>query len=41
MATPVFDFSQIVNLLMQLLPLILVLAILPLVIRLFTGVFKE
>ncbi|MEM4815834.1 MAG: hypothetical protein QXR23_08870 [Ignisphaera sp.] len=41
MATPIFDFSQIVNLLMQLLPLILVLAILPLVIRLFTGVFRE
>lgn len=41
MATPIFDFSQIVNLLMQLMPLILVLAILPLIIRLFTGIFRE
>ncbi len=40
MASP-FDLSQIVNLLMQLLPFVIILAILPLVIRLVTGLFKE
>jgi hypothetical protein len=40
MATP-FDLSQIVNLLMQLLPFVIILAILPMVIRLVTGLFKE
>jgi hypothetical protein len=40
MASP-FDFSAIVNMIMQLLPVVIVLAILPLFIRLFTGLFKE
>jgi len=40
MATP-FDLSALVNLLMQLLPFIIILAILPVVIRLVTGLFKE
>jgi hypothetical protein len=40
MASP-FDLSQIVNLLMQLLPFVIILAILPMVIRLVTGLFKE
>jgi hypothetical protein len=40
MASP-FDFSAIVNMMMQLLPVVIVLAILPLFIRLFTGLFKE
>lgn len=41
MATPVFDLSQILNLLTQLLPFIIILAILPMLIKLFTGIFKE
>jgi hypothetical protein len=40
MASP-FDLSGIVNMLMQLLPFVIILAILPLVIRLVTGIFKE
>jgi hypothetical protein len=40
MASP-FDLSSIVNMIMQLLPVIIILAILPLFIRLFTGLFKE
>jgi hypothetical protein len=40
MATP-FDISQVLNLLVQLLPFVIVLAILPLVIRLVTGLLKE
>jgi hypothetical protein len=40
MATP-FDLSSILGLLMQLLPFIVILAILPMVIRLVTGLFKE
>jgi hypothetical protein len=40
MATP-FDLSALVNLLMQLLPFVIILAILPVVIRLVTGLFKE
>lgn len=40
MATPL-DLSAIINMLMQLLPFIVILAILPLVIRLVTGLFKE
>jgi hypothetical protein len=40
MATP-YDLSAIVNMIMQLLPVIIILAILPLFIRLFTGLFKE
>jgi hypothetical protein len=40
MATP-FDLSQIVNLLMQLLPFVIILSILPMVIRLVTGLFRE
>jgi hypothetical protein len=40
MASP-FDFSAIVNMIMQLLPVVIVLAVLPLFIRLFTGLFKE
>jgi hypothetical protein len=40
MASP-FDLSSIVNMIMQLLPVIIILAILPLFIRLFTGLFRE
>jgi hypothetical protein len=40
MATP-FDLSQIINLLSQLLPFVIILAILPMVIRLVTGLFKD
>jgi hypothetical protein len=40
MATP-FDLSQVLNLLVQLLPFIIVLSILPMVIKLVTGIFKE
>jgi hypothetical protein len=40
MATP-FDLSVLVNMLVQLLPFIVILSILPLVIRLVTGLFKE
>jgi capsular polysaccharide biosynthesis protein len=40
MASPI-DLSSIVNMIMQLLPLVIILAILPLFIRLFTGFFKE
>jgi len=40
MASPL-DLSSIINMLMQLLPFIVILAILPLVIRLVTGLFKE
>ena len=40
MATP-FDLSQLVNMIMQLLPFIVILAILPLIIRMFTGAFKD
>ena len=40
MATPL-DLSQIINLLSQLLPFVIILAILPMVIRLVTGLFKE
>jgi len=39
-ATPL-DLGAIVNMIMQLLPVIIILAILPLFIRLFTGLFKE
>jgi hypothetical protein len=40
MATP-FDISQVLNLLVQLLPFVIVLAILPMVIRLVTSFLKE
>lgn len=40
MATP-FDLSALVNMLTQLLPFIIIIAILPMVIKLFTGLFKE
>jgi len=40
MATP-FDISALVNMLAQLLPFIIILAILPMIIKLFTGLFKE
>jgi len=40
MATP-FDLSVLVNMLMQLLPFIVILAILPMIIRLVTRLFKE
>jgi len=36
-----FDLSALVNMLTQLLPFIIILAILPMVIRLITGLFKE
>jgi hypothetical protein len=39
-ATP-FDLSQIMNMIMQLLPFIVILAILPLIIRMFTGAFRD
>lgn len=34
---PAFDFSSLVNLIMQLLPVFIILAILPMFIKLFTG----
>jgi len=40
MTTP-FDLSALVNMLTQLLPFIIIIAILPMVIKLFTGLFKE
>jgi hypothetical protein len=40
MATP-FDLSVLVNMLMQLLPFIVILSILPVIIRLVTKIFKE
>jgi len=40
MATP-FDISALVNMLTQLLPFIIIIAILPMIIKLFTGLFKE
>jgi len=40
MASP-FDLSQVFNLLMQLLPFAIILAILPMVLKLVTGIFKE
>jgi len=40
MASP-FDLSQVFNLLMQLLPFAIILAILPMIIKLMTGLFKE
>jgi hypothetical protein len=40
MASP-FDLSQVFNLLMQLLPFAIILAILPMIIKLVTGLFKE
>jgi hypothetical protein len=39
-ATP-FDLSMLVNMLMQLLPFIVILAILPVILRLVTKVFRE
>ena len=39
MSTPI-DLSSIVNMIVQLLPVIIILAILPLLIRLFGGFFK-
>jgi len=43
MATPI-DFSQLFNqligLLMQLLPFVIILSILPMILRLVTGAFK-
>jgi len=36
-----FDLSALVNMLTQLLPFIIILAILPMVIKLVTGLFKE
>jgi len=40
MTTP-FDISGLVNMLTQLLPFIIILAILPMIIKLVTGLFKE
>ena len=40
MATP-FDPTMLINMLMQLLPFLIILAILPMIIRLVTGLFKE
>jgi hypothetical protein len=39
MASPL-DLSAVINILMQILPFIVILAILPLVIRLLTGLAK-
>jgi hypothetical protein len=39
--TSPFDLSQIINLLTQLLPFVIILAILPMVIKLVTGLFKD
>jgi hypothetical protein len=40
MASP-FDLSALIGLLTQLLPFVIVLAIVPVIIRLVTGLFKE
>jgi hypothetical protein len=40
MATPI-DLSQILNMIMQLLPFVVILALLPMIIRLVTGIFRE
>jgi hypothetical protein len=40
MASP-FDLSQVFNLLMQLLPFAIILAILPMLIKLVTGLFRD
>ncbi len=40
MASP-FDLSGLMNTIMQFLPFVIILAILPVVIRLVTGIFKE
>jgi len=40
MASPI-DLSGLVNMLWQLLPFIIILAILPLIIKLVTGLFKS
>ncbi len=40
MATP-FDLTTLLNMLMQILPFLIILAILPMIIRLVTGLFKE
>jgi hypothetical protein len=40
MATPI-DLSQVLGMIMQLLPFVIVLALLPMIIRLVTGIFKE
>jgi hypothetical protein len=40
MASPI-DLSQILNMIMQLLPFVIILALLPMIIRLVTGIFKE
>jgi hypothetical protein len=39
-ATP-FDLSQLINMIMNLLPFIIILAILPMIIRMFAGAFRE
>jgi hypothetical protein len=39
--TTPFDLSQLMNMIMQLLPFIVILAILPMIIRMFTGAFRE
>jgi hypothetical protein len=40
MATPM-DLSQVLGMIIQLLPFVIVLALLPMIIRLVTGIFKE
>jgi hypothetical protein len=36
-----FDFTSLINMITQLLPFVIILAILPMVIKLVTGLFKE
>jgi hypothetical protein len=40
MASPI-DLSQVLNMIIQLLPFVIILALLPMVIKLVTGIFKE
>ena len=40
MASP-FDFTALMNMIMQMLPFVIILAILPMVIKLVTGLFKQ
>jgi hypothetical protein len=39
MASP-FDFTALLNMIMQILPFVIILAILPMIIKLITGAFS-
>ncbi|MEM4674988.1 MAG: hypothetical protein QXM12_01725 [Nitrososphaerota archaeon] len=41
MASPAIDLSAIISLITQLLPLIIIFALLPMLLRLFSGVFGD